>query len=146
MAARDTANKTATESGLDTDWQHFRQVRNSVTRRVRKEKEAWRREKMESCQANSSTCWKNVMGWLGWRSSGSPSKLYSGAKVKTSLQKMANIMNAYYVKKVANIRASLPPPTEDPLARLRAAMAGSTAPKFHLRPVHLDVVARLSRV
>ena len=62
MAARDAANKKAAESGLDTDWDSFRQVRNSVTRRVRKEKEAWRREKMEGCQANSSTCWKNVLG------------------------------------------------------------------------------------
>ena len=143
MAARDAANKTATESGLDTDWQNFRQVRNSVTRRVRKEKEAWRRGKMEGCQANSSSCWKNVMGWLGWSSCGSPTKLYSGARVETSPQKMANIMNMYYVKKVADIRASLPPPTEDPLARLRAAMAGSTAPEFHLRPVHPDVVDKI---
>ena len=72
MTARDAANKTASESGLDTDWHHFRQIRNSVTRRVRKEKEAWRRGKMEGCQANSSSCWKNVMGWLSWSSSGSP--------------------------------------------------------------------------
>ena len=40
MAVRDTAHKKAVESGLDTDWDSFRQVRNSVTRRVRKEKEA----------------------------------------------------------------------------------------------------------
>ena len=37
MAARDAANKTVMESGLDTDWDTFRQVRNSVMRRVRKE-------------------------------------------------------------------------------------------------------------
>ena len=145
MAARDTANKTAVESGLDTDWDTFRRVRNSVTRRVRKEKEAWRREKMEGCQANSSSCWKNIMGWLGWSSSGSPSKLYSGARVETSPQKMANIMNHYYVNKVADIRAALPPPSEDPLARLRAVMAGSTAPEFNLRPVHPEVVDKIVR-
>jgi hypothetical protein len=85
------------------------------------------------------------MGWLGWSSCGSPTKLYSGARVETSPQKMANIMNMYYVKKVADIRASLPPPTEDPLARLRAAMADSTAPEFHLRPVHPDVVDKIVR-
>ena len=143
MDSRDAAHKTAAESGLDTDWDTFRQVRNSVTRMVRKEKEAWKRRKVEGCQANSSSCWKNVMGWLGWRSSGSPTQLYSGARVETSPQRMANIMNEYYVKKVADIRAALPPPSEDPLARLRTAMAGSTAPEFHLRPVHPDVVDKI---
>ena len=93
MAASDAANKTVVESGLDAEWDTFRHVRNSVTRPVRKDKEAWRREKMESCQANSSTYWKNVMGWLGWSTSGSPSNLYSGARVETLPQRMANIMN-----------------------------------------------------
>ena len=43
------------DCSLDTNWDSFRQVRNLVTRRVRKEKEAWRREKIEGCQTNSST-------------------------------------------------------------------------------------------
>ena len=145
MASRDAAHKKAVESSLGTDWDTFRQVRNSVTRMVRKEKEAWRRGKMEGCQANSSSCWKNIMGWLGWSSSGSPTRLYSGAKVETSPQKMANIMNEFYVKKVADIRAALPPPTEDPLARLRAVMADCTVPEFHLRPVHPDIVDKIVR-
>ena len=34
MAARDAANKKATKSNLDTDWAAFRQVINSVTRRL----------------------------------------------------------------------------------------------------------------
>ena len=33
-AARDAANKKATKSDLDTDWAAFRQVINSVTRRL----------------------------------------------------------------------------------------------------------------
>ena len=95
---------------------------------------------MAGCQANSSTCWKNILGWLGWSSSGSPTMLYHGHRVETSPNKMANIMNNFYVNKVANIRAALPPPSEDPLARLRALMAGSTAPEFSLLPVHPDTI------
>ena len=71
---------------------------------------------MAGCQANSSNCWKNILGWLGWSSSGSPSMLYHGHRVETSPNKMANIMNNFYVKKVADIRAALPPPT-GPAAR-----------------------------
>ena len=121
----------------------FRSIRNTVTRSVKKEKELWQKGKMEIYQANSADCWKNIMGWLGWASTGSPTKLYSGGRVETSPNKMANIMNEYYVKKVANIRASLPPPTEDPLARLRMLMAGSTAPVFDLQPVHPDLVDKI---
>ena len=60
----------------------------------------------------------------------SPTKLYSGARVETSPQRMANIMKHFYVKKVANIweNPTPLPPTEDPLIRLRAVTAGSTAP------------------
>ena len=72
---------------------------------------------MEGWQANSSMYWKNVMGWLGWSSSGSPRTFYSRARVETSLHCITNIMNKFYVKKVANIRAPLPPPSKDLLAR-----------------------------
>ena len=145
MAARDTAQKKAVESGQGTDWEAFKLIRNNVTRMVRKEKEKWQKEKMEHCQANSSNYWKNVMGWLGWTSSGSPTKLYNGAKVETSPNRMANIMNEFYIKKVADIRASLPPPSEDPMARLRDIMAGSTVPEFNLQPVHPDTMYKIVR-
>ena len=41
--------------------------------------------------------------------------------------------------------SALPPPSEDPLARLRAVMAGSTAPQFNLQPVHPEVVFKIVR-
>ena len=138
MAARDAAQARAKNSGLDTDWEAFRAVRNSVTRKVRKQKENWR--KMAGCQANSSSCWKNILGWLGWSSSGSPTMLYHGHRVENSPNKMANIMNNFYVNKVANIHAALPQPSEDPLAQLHKLMAGNTAPQFSLLPVHPDTV------
>ena len=145
MAARDLAQQKAVESGQDMDWDAFKLKRNTVTRMARKEKEKWQKGKMEHCQANSAKCWKNVMGWLGWASSGSPTKLYSGAKLETSPNRMANIMNEFYIKKVADIRAALPPPSEDPLARLRAVMANSTVPEFSLQPVHPDTVDKIVR-
>ena len=106
MAARDAAQARAVNSGQDADWEAFRAVRNNVTRMVRKQKENWRKEKMAGCQANSSSCWKNILGWLGWSSSGSPTMLYHGHRVETSPNKMANIMNNFYIKKVADIRAA----------------------------------------
>ena len=54
------------QSGLDVGWEAFRAGRNNM---VRKQKENWRKEKMAGYQANSSSCWKNTLGWLGWSSS-----------------------------------------------------------------------------
>ena len=39
MSAREEAQAKAVNSGLDTDWEAFRAVRNSVTRMARKQKE-----------------------------------------------------------------------------------------------------------
>ena len=84
MAARDTAQMMAVESGQDADWELFQSIRNTVTRNVKKEKELWQKGKMEICQTNSKDCWKNILAWLGWASTGSPNKLYSGGRMETS--------------------------------------------------------------
>jgi hypothetical protein len=119
MAARDSAQKKASESRSDADWTDYRRIRNSVTRMVSKAKLQWGRIKMQSCVSDPAACWKNVRSWLGWTSTSSPTRLYSGSQVESSPAKMAAIMNSYYIQKVADIRAALPPPSVDPLATLR---------------------------
>ena len=84
---------------------------------VRKQLENWQKEKM-TCHANSSSCWKNILGWLGWSSSSSLTMLYHGHRVDTSPNKMANIRNNFYVNKMASIHAALTLPSKDPLALL----------------------------
>ena len=93
---------------------------------------------MADWQPNFSSCWKNNLGWLGWSSSSSHIMLYHGHRVENSPNKMANIMNNFHVKKVADNRAALPSPSKDSLAGLRELMAGNTAPEFSLLPVHPD--------
>ena len=50
-------------------------ITKSEGRKVRKQKENSRNEKMADCQPNSSSCRKNILGWLGWSLSGSPTML-----------------------------------------------------------------------
>ena len=140
---RERAQEKAVASQQGEDWDEFRRIRNAVTRRVRKEKEDWMKTKIDRCEANSSTCWKNIMGWLGWATTGSPTRLYSGFRVETSPNKMANIMNEFYIQKVANIRAALPPPSVNPLSMLSSMLADCNTPEFTLQPVHPATVNKI---
>ena len=143
MNTRERAQEKAVASQEGEDWDEFRKIRNAVTRRVKKEKEDWMKTKMDRCEANSSTCWKNIMGWLGWATTGSPTRLYSGFRVETSPNKMANIMNEFYIQKVANIRAALPPPSVNPLSMLSSMLADCNTPEFTLQPVHPATVDKI---
>ena len=92
-------------------------VRNNVTMQEGEEaKENSRKEKMADCQPSSSSCRKNILGWLGWSLSGSPTILYHSHRVENSSNKIANIMKNFFVKKVADVHIALPLPSEDPLA------------------------------
>ena len=124
MAERDVLQEKAVASQLEKDWINYRKIRNKVNRSVKMEKAQWQRRKLESCDGDPSQTWGNILGWLGWSSSSSPSKLYSGNQIDTSPKKNAEIMNRYYVEKVKTIKAELPPPSVDPLSTLQEMMNG----------------------
>ena len=88
---------------------------------------------------NSSKMWKNVRGWLGWKSTSSPTKLYFDNKIQTSPKQNAKIMNEYYINKIKKIKSDLPPPTVDPLYQLKKMMSGCPF-KFEFSPVGPDKV------
>ena len=51
-------------------------------------------------------------------------------------------MNSYYITKVTDIRAALPPPTTDPLGPLKRMMNGCPT-EFELKPIHPDTVDKI---
>ena len=144
MDKRDAAQKKAIVSGLNGDWENYRKIRNKVTRRVRQEKTEWQKKKLVKCEGDSAKMWGNILGWLNWSSSSSPSKLYSGATIETSPGKLANIMNQYYIQKVSDIRAALPVSNTDPLSIVKKMMDGCPT-QFELQPVHPDLVDKIMR-
>ena len=77
MKARDQAQQSATASGLPEDWENYKLLRNEVTSLLRKDKSDWQQEKLASCEEGADTgkLWKNVLGWLIWSSTSSPTKL-----------------------------------------------------------------------
>ena len=142
MEARDKAQKKAVDSKSDVDWADYKELRNRITGRIKLAKSEWQTQKLESCQGDSGKVWGNILGWLNWSSTSSPTKLWSMNRVETSPYKMANIMNSYYIAKVTDIRAALPPPSIDPLGPLKRMMNGCPT-EFHLNPVHPDTVSKI---
>ena len=124
------------------NFKKFRKLRNGVTKALRNDKLAWQRQKLETCSMDSGKLWKNVLGWLNWTSSGSPSKLYHEGQVVTSPARLANIMNNFFTGKVDKIRKNLPPASDDPLRTLKHVMKDNNC-KFKLAVVYPDTIKRI---
>ena len=100
---------------------------NISTSQPRKDKQVWQQQKLESCEEAGDTgkMWKNILGWLNWTSTGSPTKLNSNGSVETSPSRMAELQNKYYIEKVRSIRRNLPGQGNDPLKVLKGVLEGN---------------------
>ena len=139
---RNTAQAKVSEKKTDENVERFKVLRNKVTKILRSDKLNWQKNKLESCNNDSGKLWKNILGWLNWCSSASPTKLYHAGQIVTSPARLAEIMNNFFVNKIATIRQGLPNPTDDPLKTLKYIMKGRTA-EFSLSCVHPDTVRKI---
>ena len=96
---------------------------------LRQDKFDWQQSKLKSCEETSDTgkLWKNILGWLNWSSTSSPTKLLSDGNLETSPRKIADIQNKYYIDKVQTIRRNLQGQNKDPLELLRQRLEGNQA-------------------
>ena len=129
IRARDIAQQNATRSNSPEDWQIYKKLRNKVTAQLKTEKLEWQKSKLEGSDHgnDSGKLWKNILGWLGWTSAGSPTKLLSQGCLETSPAKMAEIQNHYYIDKVRVIRSNFKEQDRDPLKVLKKCLQGNQA-------------------
>ena len=120
-----TSNCT-TLSGSVEDWVRYKRLRNDLAKVMQTEKMLWQQGKLASCEDNLNTgkLWKNILGWLNWRSTCSPTKLLNNGDMVTSPKRIADVQNEYYIKKVMDIRRNMPRQKNDPLATLKRIMTG----------------------
>ena len=140
----DSQEKAATTRSLE-DWSDYKKKRNEVTSLLYKEKQSWQRKKLDNCEESQDTgkLWKNLLGWLNWSSTSSPTKLLSEGRFVTSPAKLADVQNEYYIKKVRNIRQNLPQACTDPLSTLKLSMQGKDATTFSLTAVSPKEVEKI---
>ena len=142
MKERNSAQKLASENKTDENNLKFKKLRNKVTRSLSYDKTKWQKKKLQSCNQDPEKLWKNVLGWLNWSSSGSPSKLYHSGQMITSPPKLAKIMNNYFVNKIDTICQGLPRQSDDPLRTLKNILRNRTS-EFSLTCVHPEEVKKI---
>ena len=89
--AQDHVSENKTEENINK----FKRLRNKVTNSLKNDKIKWQKQKLEKCNNDSGKLWKNILGWLNWCSSGSPTKLYHEGHIVTAPTKLAEIMNNF---------------------------------------------------
>ena len=139
MKLRDMAQESAASTKDPQLWGQFKSLRNKATSQQRKDKRTWETAQLDHLGNTSAGLWRNLKGWLGWKNTGPPTKLFYQGRLVTSPQGLADTMNSFFIEKVKKLRDNLPPCTSDPLAHLKLAMASRTS-TFSLRPVHPDTV------
>ena len=81
-------------------------LRNDLSVVKKKEKLAWKQQKLESCEESGDygKLWKSVLGLLNWSSASSPTWLSQNGVLETSPSRMVELQNQYYINKVKTIR------------------------------------------
>ena len=136
---RNVAQSDAAKSQNTNDWSRFKKIRNEVTKRLKLEKKSWQQEQLYSCAGSPGLQWNYALGWLGLKSSGSPSQLFYNGKLINKPLEIADCLNNYFVNKIRLIQEKLSPPKSDPLAPLMNIMENRSS-SFKLSSVHPDIV------
>ena len=122
LKERNSAQATAAQTKDMDDWRLYKSLRNTATARMRQEKKAWEKMKLDSTKHNPSTLWKNVKTWLNWNNSGPPSQLFDNGRLVNSPAGLAGTMNSFFIDKVNRLRNGIPASNSDPLAKLKESM------------------------
>ena len=96
---RDRALDTANRTGDANDRIRYKNLRNSLTSRMRKEKRRWEEDKLDCAKNDSSAIWKNVKSWISWGNKGSPSKVIENGKLISSPKELSEAMNKFFISK-----------------------------------------------
>ena len=142
MKERNKAQELASEIKTSENIKNFKSLRNRVANSLKNDKLKWQKAKLAKCNNESGKLWKNILGWLNWCSSGSPTKLYHKEQIVTAPPKLAEIMNNYFIDKVTSICQKLAVQTQDPLVTLQSIMKERTS-VFSLACVHPDTVKKI---
>ena len=142
LKKRDDAQEAATKSRDPDDWREYKNLRNHATSRMRSEKKAWERNKLDIAKLSSSNMWRNVKSWLSWSNSGPPSKISHNGTIISKPARVATIMNEFFIKKVEKLKDKIPTTDSDPLVKLREVFKNRQC-KFSFRPVTQEEIFKI---
>ena len=136
---RDQAHRKAASSRVEEDWKQFKKLRNQINSRLKMEKSTWQRGKLKDCSGKPGEQWQLVLGWLDWKTAGSPSQLFHNGIMINKPSEIADCQNNYFINKVSQIRENLPHQVSDPLSKLKYLMKDRKC-SFQLKSIHPDTI------
>ena len=80
---RNAAQKKASVTKNNSDWEDYKKLRNSVNNILKSEKRSWQETKISNLGSDTSSIWKNLKNWLGWSKGGPLTKLISDGAIHT---------------------------------------------------------------
>ena len=134
---RDRAQQKAISSQFSEDWLCYKSLRNDVNKSLKLEKIQWQRQKLQCFTKDSKSAWKNVKNWLGWVRTGPPTKLLKNGILSFKPKSLANIMNEFFIEKVAILRDKIPVCEGNPVSLVEEIMKNKSC-TFKFRCVHPD--------
>ena len=105
---RDLAHKRAIETDKPEDWRMFKNIRNQVTAKLRKDKSNWEAKKLDLNEQNPTGVWQAVKGWLGWNTGGTPTQLFYDGRLLSSPVDLSSAMNNFFLNKIEKLREKIP--------------------------------------
>ena len=84
MKQRDTAQKKASASKSPDNWRIFKDIRNRVNNRLKREKNTWETNQFDEKGNDPSKLWRSIKSWLQWETTSPPTQLfYEGHLINT---------------------------------------------------------------
>ena len=108
MKERDYTQLRASETNHNDDISDYKNLRNRVNNRLKKEKNNWKKAKLLDCEDHSGKLWSNILGWLSWKSSGAPTQIFYNGILENKPSRIATCINEYFISKVNTIIQNLP--------------------------------------
>ena len=142
MRERDQALAKANSTRNPNDRLEYKNLRNTVTNLLRKEKRTWKQKKLDISKNDPESLWKNVRTWLGWGNNGPPSKLIENGTIITKPKQLAESMNSFFIKKIDELKSRIPASTKDPCKKLKEVMKDRRC-EFSFQPVAPEEVEKI---
>ena len=142
MKRRDIAQQRAAGTKLQSDWDLYMELRNSVYSRIKEDKSNWKEEKLRLLGSNSSNVWKNIKQWYGLNAHRPPTQLMDEGVLFSKTADEARIMNTHFISKINNYVANLSEPSRCPMEPVRQIMRNKTC-VMNFNAVHPDTVEKI---
>ena len=139
MFDRDEAQRKASASKDQDDWRLYKNLRNTVTDRLRKCKAEWEANKLINIDTHPKDVWKNIKSLMNMKISGPPTQLIHNGNIINSPIDLATTMNDYFIDKIDNLEKNLPQPNGDPHVYLKNIMKDRSC-EFNFKPVQPQTV------